>query len=352
MDSITDVVKSVSLKTGVPPPFIYGAGALLALLATRTAVRALTPPKKLKNGSSFKVMITGCDTGFGNALAIQLSERGFTVFAACLTDKGIEGLQSLATTQTKYKGLRPFKLDVTKDADVAACRALLEKECHEGLYCLINNAGIHAAYKWELSSMDAVTKDVNVNYLGVVRTTIALLPLLRKFVATRKAKPSLPKPRVVIITSIAGIIKASPLGSYMASKHAAQVFGVTLRQEIVSQGIEVALIEPWYARTPLVTALDERKIAQATSHPPEILDAYGGKTAIAKRMSRNAFHTPVNNILDPQTVVDTVINQVMLFRPNVHNLVGTDAKIVGFVSNVLSQEAWDATVVKNDNAGM
>uniref|UniRef100_A0A668ALT7 Retinol dehydrogenase 1 n=1 Tax=Myripristis murdjan TaxID=586833 RepID=A0A668ALT7_9TELE len=47
------------------------------------------------------VLITGCDSGFGNLLAKQLDRRGFAVIAACLTEKGASDLASAASPRLK-----------------------------------------------------------------------------------------------------------------------------------------------------------------------------------------------------------------------------------------------------------
>ncbi|KAJ3341677.1 hypothetical protein HDU93_004311 [Gonapodya sp. JEL0774] len=140
--------------------------------------------------------------------------------------------------------------------------------------------------------MDMFYKDMEVNYFGQVRVTKALLPLLRKYIALKG--PTAPSPRLVNMTSTAGIYKISPVGSYCASKHAAETFSVTLRAELKSQGIFVSIIEPYYARTPLITAIDKRKIERVVNETSdEVIAAYGGEESIRKKMARSAFNTPL-----------------------------------------------------------
>ena len=59
------------------------------------------------------VLITGCDTGFGNLLARNLDKRGVTVFAGCLTEQGVKELHEKCSSH-----LKAFRLDVTSDEDV------------------------------------------------------------------------------------------------------------------------------------------------------------------------------------------------------------------------------------------
>lgn len=83
------------------------------------------------------VMITGCDTGFGHQLAIDLHFKGATVFAACLDDNS-EGAQKLKTT-----GVHVLKMDVTNDEQVEKGKRYVEDNLPSlGLWALLNNAGL------------------------------------------------------------------------------------------------------------------------------------------------------------------------------------------------------------------
>ena len=67
------------------------------------------------------VVISGCDSGLGHMLAMQLFQRGFSVFAGCLTTEGAHMLQSFAATQKHphHAFLQPLLLDITNDTSVA-----------------------------------------------------------------------------------------------------------------------------------------------------------------------------------------------------------------------------------------
>lgn len=83
------------------------------------------------------IVITGCDTGFGNSLAVSLYEKGWTVYATCLTDAGMAGISEKGTADR----LIPVKLDVTKADQIDALVARVEASHPEGIYALVNNAG-------------------------------------------------------------------------------------------------------------------------------------------------------------------------------------------------------------------
>jgi hypothetical protein len=86
------------------------------------------------------IVISGCDTGFGHDLALALSERGWKVYAGCLTEKGMARLQSECRGAA---GLVTVQLDVTKAEDIQALVDRVEHDHPRGLYALVNNAGAH-----------------------------------------------------------------------------------------------------------------------------------------------------------------------------------------------------------------
>lgn len=66
------------------------------------------------------VLVTGCDTGFGNILVKQLDELGFNVFAACLSKEGVAELRGCCTPK-----LEAFVMDVTKKQDIEKAEKLV-----------------------------------------------------------------------------------------------------------------------------------------------------------------------------------------------------------------------------------
>ena len=85
---------------------------------------------KLKlNPSGRYVLITGCDTGFGNALAKSLDNKGCHVFATCLTTKGVDDLKASCSER-----LRASIMDVSNSESI-------EKAFDEVKECLPNGAG-------------------------------------------------------------------------------------------------------------------------------------------------------------------------------------------------------------------
>lgn len=230
------------------------AGALPSIAAVASistislfALRSLLCSKtnKQKNGgtggkvrfvdpSQRTIVITGCDSGFGFSAAVELARLGFTVFAGVLNQKASEpklqtalaelaknrnatnitGVTFNADTTAPIGRLVALQLDVTSDDSVADFQsAVLSQLSGKQLFALINNAGINDGYLIEMSTVKQLQRNMDVNYLGAFRVLKAFLPTLRKEAAEFKAGRRDVQPRIVNVTSGAGIMVSSPLGA-------------------------------------------------------------------------------------------------------------------------------------------
>ncbi|KAG0328447.1 Retinol dehydrogenase 5 [Dissophora globulifera] len=204
----------------------------------------------LTNSANLVVVITGCDTGFGAEIVEDLYQRGgYTIYATCLTEKAVAEYNAKQSSR-----VRAIQVDVTKQDDVNRLRAQVEAECPQGVYCVLNNAGIFAGGFLDFASEDSFQKIMDVNYMGIIRITKAMLPSLRIFAKSRHTAQGkhLPRARLLSITSIAGRANPPGHGGYNASKHAAESILDTIRVELSPWEIDVSMLEPFYAKTPLV----------------------------------------------------------------------------------------------------
>jgi len=280
----------VCLATSLLAPLAFAHGFLEAC---RQAAVALFGGETPTDGrAALAVVITGCDSGFGHTVAIELSSRGYTVFACCLQPP--PDLQREATGR-----LTPIVMDVTRDDLVEdaekAVRAWCEEKEGRRLLCVVNNAGIGTGGMCEWVSMADYERDCAVNYLGVVRVSKAFLPLLRRSaalarsgghnpVATAAAAALLPSPpwaapvaapRLLIVSSMSGKMAMPLCSSYTASKHASAAFASALRMELTPWGVHVCTVLPTFHRTPLLgTALPSVRRSWDAA-PPEVQAAYG-----------------------------------------------------------------------------
>ncbi|XP_022107618.1 estradiol 17-beta-dehydrogenase 2-like [Acanthaster planci] len=186
------------------------------------------------------VFITGCDSGFGHATAKHLDALGIQVFAGCLFPGG-EGASRLRAECSEK--LRVIPLDVTKQEDVDAAIATITQSIgNEGLWGVVNNAGICLWSELEVTPMETIKHHLDVNLLGQIRVVKATLPLLRK---TRG--------RVISINSVNSSFYMPLFGAYGISKAATEMFCNILRLEARKWGIQVITIHPGSFRTALTT---------------------------------------------------------------------------------------------------
>jgi NAD(P)-dependent dehydrogenase (short-subunit alcohol dehydrogenase family) len=190
------------------------------------------------------VLITGGTDGLGKAMALHFAQRNYQVFAAGRAAEKRAELDRIAAE--KRLPLETLQLDVTDDNSVQrAVHAVLEKSGH--IDVLINNAGAAYVGTVEDLSMEDWRRQFETNFFGVVRLTQAVIPHMRE----RK------KGRIVLISSVAGLVTAPAQGSYSATKHAIEALGNALRHELYPFGIQTILIEPGFIKTGIQKAAQE-----------------------------------------------------------------------------------------------
>jgi len=174
------------------------------------------------------VLITGANRGIGLALARLCHACGARVIAACRRRSAeLDGL-----------GVRVEEdVDVTDDGSV---EALAQRLGRVVINTLINNAGVFVEGNLHDPNYDGIREQFEVNTLGPLRVTRALLPHLRK------------GSKVAIITSKMGSIAADDTGGYYGyriSKAGVNMVGATLARDLRASGIAVALLHPGYVDT-------------------------------------------------------------------------------------------------------
>jgi len=182
------------------------------------------------------VLITGTSTGIGEATAIALHDKGIQVFAG--VRRAEDGERLVEKTSSR---LIPLLLDVTDPQAIAsAVSRIAELTGDAGLAGLVNNAGISIAFPMEFLPLEVLRKQLEVNVIGVVAVTQAMLPLLRKGGG-----------RIVNISSVSGLVAAPYIGAYAASKHALEALSDSLRLELRNFNISVSVVEPADIDTPI-----------------------------------------------------------------------------------------------------
>jgi len=171
------------------------------------------------------VLITGCSSGIGAALAEEFHRLGHVVYASARSSAALSALAE--------RGVHGLALDVTDAPSIAAAMAIIKAE-QGRLDLLVNNAGfgLFGAVA-DLSAAD-LRRQFDTNVVGPVQVLRAALPLM------------LPQRRgcVVNIGSVAGIAPTPFSGGYSASKAALHILSDAMRMELAPFGIRVLTVQP------------------------------------------------------------------------------------------------------------
>ncbi|HEV3122966.1 MAG TPA: SDR family NAD(P)-dependent oxidoreductase [Candidatus Dormibacteraeota bacterium] len=254
------------------------------------------------------VVVTGASTGIGEATALHLDRCGWRVFAGVRRSADAQRLQAAASPR-----LTALTLDVSDGASIAAaCAAVDEQLRGSGLGGLVNNAGISGGDPLEFTPLDSLRTMLEVNLVGLVATTQAFLPLLRRN-----------QGRIVCIGSIGGRTPVPFTAAYAASKAAVAAVCDCLRLELRPWRIRVALVEPGSVATPIwekgLSEFDEK----AAAYPADAIELYGA----AMTPMRKATERAARSGIAPARVARVVEHALTSSRPRTRYLVGRDARM-------------------------
>jgi NAD(P)-dependent dehydrogenase (short-subunit alcohol dehydrogenase family) len=273
-------------------------------------------------------LVTGASTGIGRATALLLARDGYTVFA------GVRREQDGDAVRTEAQGapgdLEPLLLDVTDpDAIAAAVVAIRDETRGRGIDALVNNAGSAHTGPLEFVELDDVRRQFEVNLIGQLAVTQAMLPMLRQ---TRG--------RIVNVTSIGGLVATPFYGPYAASKFALEAFSDCLRTELKPWGIRTIAIEPGSIATEIWNSGQAIADEARESMPPEAEALYGKALDAVIRISAE---TGARGI-PPEEAARVIHKAITARRPRARYLVGRDAHGMKHLSRLLPDRVWDAII--------
>lgn len=269
-------------------------------------------------------LITGCSGGFGLHLAQAAAARGDEVLA---TARNPETLRDLAKRFPDT--VHVAALDVTKPETIQTAVALIT-EVFGRLDVLVNNAGHGFMGAVEEATPDEYRPLFDVNLFGLIETTRAALPLMRRTGGGR----------IVNLSSGAGIIGMGGHGYYNATKFAVEGLSEALAQEVAPLGIRVVIVEPGPFRTEFLG----RSIAVARQQ----IEAYSatGGAARVYREGNDGQQTgdPVKAVAVMMQAIDAEDPPLHLpLGPRAHEL--AECKLAAFRQDI---DAWRALSIATD----
>jgi NAD(P)-dependent dehydrogenase (short-subunit alcohol dehydrogenase family) len=265
------------------------------------------------------VLVTGASTGIGEATALHLRELGFDVMAGVRRDEDRDRLSAT--------GVRAVKLDVTDAGQIEAVRQEIGDRPLSGL---VNNAGIAVAAPLEFIPLDRLRQQLEVNLIGQVAVTQAMLPALRRA-----------RGRIVNVTSIGGRMALPLMGPYAASKFGLEAVSDSLRRELRQFGVDVIVIEPGGVKTPIWAKGSTLADEMLADMPAEGERLYGSMmSALRKQTEKIAEQTG----LDPREVAEVIAMALTKSRPRARYLVGREAKVQAQLAKRLPDRMMDRLI--------
>jgi NAD(P)-dependent dehydrogenase (short-subunit alcohol dehydrogenase family) len=265
------------------------------------------------------VLITGASTGIGRATALRLAASGWTVLAG--VRKAADG-EALSTAGGER--VLALELDVTDRAQIERAAERVSEIAPDGLDALVNNAGIGFGGPLELIPAEDLRSQFEVNVIGPVTLTQALLPALRRA-----------RGRIVFVSSVGGRVAMAFTAPYAASKHAIEAIGDALRVELRSSNVQVALIEPGSVTTPIWDK--SRAQGDGLSVPAELTAQYGHVPAAMNKV----LHDTERRGISPEQVAETIEQALTARRMKARYLIGRDAKAMLLAKRVLPDHVFD-----------
>ena len=250
------------------------------------------------------VLMTGGSTGIGRATAELLAASGFRVYVGMRASGNPDAPPAPA-------GCEPVELEVTSDDDVRRVVGMLAAQHPEGLFALVNNAGIAPPGPLEMTDLDELRRVLEVNTVAPLRLIQACLPLLRRG-----------RGRIVDMRSLNGKLAMPMGGTYSASKFALEALSDTLRMELMPWRVPVTVIRPGQVRTPIFSKAHDAITARRQDIPPELVDGYGRFCDRAEMFNQRGAQSRTQ----PEAVARAVLRALRARRPRLSYTVGADAR--------------------------
>lgn len=264
------------------------------------------------------ILITGCSSGIGLAIATGLHKRGYRVFASARKMQDVERIQQL--------GLHCLQLDLAETESIHAAVKLVLEQTDNQLYALINNAAYGQPGAVEDLPTDALRQQFETNLFGTHELSRLLIPVLR----------NQPRSHIIQISSILGVICLPYRGAYNASKYALEALTDTMRLELSGSGIHISLIEPG----PITSRFRENAynafIAAINPDDSEHKEAY------KKEIQRMQSDRPVPFTLPADAVLEKVTHALQSSRPRIRYPVTTPTQVLSFLKRMLPDRWMDA----------
>jgi NAD(P)-dependent dehydrogenase (short-subunit alcohol dehydrogenase family) len=248
-------------------------------------------------------VVTGSSTGIGYETSVMLARNGFLTYATMRNLNKSESIKSIATKENLPIHIK--QLDVTDDISVKNAVKAISSETGR-IDILVNNAGYGLNGAFEDLAMDEIKAQYETNLFGLIRTTQAVLPIMRN----QKSGT------IVNISSGLGRFGFPGSSAYVSTKFAVEGLSESMSYELEPFGIKVVLVEPGVIKTNFV---DGMVIARKSQDP---------KSPYSQTIQKmvTSLEETMKNGSTPDLVAKVVLNAVTSKNPSLRYLVGNVAE--------------------------
>ena len=276
---------------------------------------------KTNNNKLPSVLITGCSSGLGHALALRFIKSGYPTYASA---RRLESIGDLADA-----GCVTLQLDVT-DIDSIQKAVKTVEDIHGHVGILINNAAIGIMTPMETIPLEQVRRQYETNVFGLLAITQTVIPAMR----------NAGQGRIVNCGSSGGEFTTPGGGVYQATKYALDSMNDAMRMELKSFGIDVVLIEPGaissnFGKNGAVLGKDEGAYIQLMR---------GIDVISSKALQADAIGT-----WSPDEVAQVVHKAATIKKPNARYRPGIVAKLLIYMKILLPISIWDSMYISSLN---
>ncbi len=269
------------------------------------------------------VLITGCSSGIGLVAARALRGRGHRVFATARKPADVARLQQ--------EGFDAVRLDLSEQRSVDEAVTAVLAQAGDAIDVVIHNAGFGLYGALEDLSRQAIEEQFKANVFGVHQINMMLIPGMR-----RRGEG-----RIVIVSSVLGIVAMRFRGLYAASKYALEGLADTLRLELAGSGIRVCLIEPGPIETSFRHNAHEAFLRHIAPQASVHREAYAPFLAgLAKDTSSNRF------VLPAEACLPALISAVESAAPRIRYRITHPTRLFAALKRLLPARWLDRLLIR------
>lgn len=270
------------------------------------------------------ILITGCSSGIGYEAARTLKQRGWRVIGTARSVQDLGRLRNELDIET-------VRLDLADPASVALVADEIRELTSGAPTALYNNAAYGQIGAMEDVKADVLRRHFEVNVIGPHELTRRLIPAMR----------ARGHGRIVICSSVLGLVSGPYRGPYCATKFAVEAMSDAMRLELTGSGIFVSVLQPGPIRS--------RFLDTTVSTFKQTIDIAGSPHRIAYEKRLAAMETDTASKLKhgPEAVVAKLVHAVENPRPKAHYRISPHTHAVAWAKRLLPGRALDFMMARS-----